>query len=177
MKPRIPTWRLCVTSLAAIPLAMAALPIYVNVPTFYAQVIGLNLGAIGMLLLLARLFDALQDPLLGYWSDRTRDQRIGRFNVGRFIWLILGAPLLAIAMLGLFNPPALSAAQMSWWLVAMLLLVYTAFSMVQISYQAYGAEISNDANERTRITAFREGFGLIGVFLGAALPQIVPPTV
>ena len=171
-KPVSP-WRLCAMSLAAIPLAMAALPIYVNVPAFYAQVIGLNLGAIGALLLLARIFDAVQDPLLGYWSDRTRDRRFGPLVTGRFIWLIIGAPLLAVAMLGLFAPPALSTAAMSWWLVAMLLLVYTAFSMVQISYQAYGAEVSSDPIERTRITAFREGFGLLGVFVAAALPQVL----
>jgi Na+/melibiose symporter-like transporter len=155
-------------SLASIPLAMAALPIYVNVPKFYADVIGVSLTAIGGLLLAARVFDAIQDPLLGYWSDRTRHTKWGRF-----VWVAAGAPLLAASMLGLFNPPALSANLMMWWLVAMLLVVYTAFSMLQISYQAYGAEISDDPVERTRVVSFREGFGLIGVFLAAALPQIL----
>ena len=146
---RVSVWRLIAYSLAAIPLAMAALPIYVNVPKFYADVIGLNLIAIGGLLLAARVFDAVQDPLLGYWSDRTRDTRFGRF-----IWVAAGAPLLALSMLGLFNPPSLSAQGMMWWLVAMLLVVYTAFSMLQISYQAYGAEISDDPTERTRVVSF-----------------------
>ena len=165
---RASTWRLIAYSLAAIPLAMAALPIYVNVPKFYADVIGLNLMAIGGLLLAARVFDALQDPLLGYWSDRTRDTR-----VGRYVWVAAGAPLLAASMLGLFNPPSLAPNLMMWWLMAMLLVVYTAFSMLQISYQAYGAEISDDPVERTRVVSFREGFGLIGVFLAAALPQVL----
>ena len=74
---RVSTWRLVAYSLAAIPLAMAALPIYVNVPKFYADVIGVSLSAIGGLLLAARVFDAVQDPLLGYWSDRARDSRFG----------------------------------------------------------------------------------------------------
>ncbi len=165
---RTSTWRLVAYSLAAIPLAMAALPIYVNVPKFYADVIGLNLIAIGGLLLAARIFDAIQDPLLGYWSDRTRDTRYGRY-----VWVAAGAPLLAVSMLGLFNPPSLAPNLMMWWLVAMLLVVYTAFSMLQISYQAYGAEISDDPIERTRVVSFREGFGLIGVFLAAALPQVL----
>jgi glycoside/pentoside/hexuronide:cation symporter, GPH family len=147
---------------------MAALPIYVNVPKFYADVVGLNLAVIGFLLLATRAFDAIQDPLLGYWSDRSRDRR-----GGRFIWLWIGAPLLAISMVGLFRPPTLSPSAMAWWLVLMLLIVYTAYSMVQISYQAYGAEISDDPVERTRVTSFREGFGLIGVILAAALPQIL----
>jgi len=154
--------------LTSIPLAMAALPIYVHVPKFYADAMGLNLMAIGGLLLAARIFDALQDPLLGYWSDCTRDK-----PVGRFVWVGIGAPLLAMSMLGLFNPPHIHADLAAWWLIAMLLLVYTSFSMMQISYQAYGAEISMDPVERTRVTAFREGMGLAGVFLAAALPQIL----
>ena len=165
---RLSAWRLSAYGLASIPLAMAALPIYVNVPKFYSDVIGLNLAVIGGLLLAARLFDAIQDPLLGYWSDLTRDSQWGRH-----IWLMAGTPLLALSMLGLFNPPALSQTMMMWWLMAMLLVVYTAFSMIQISYQAVGAELSDDKIERTRVTSYREGFGLIGVFLAAALPQVL----
>ena len=147
---------------------MAALPIYVHVPKFYADVLGLNLIAIGGLLLAARVFDAIQDPLLGYWSDLARDRR-----AGRMLWVALGTPFLALGMLGLFRPPAWDAAALTWWLIAMLMLVYTAFSMVQISYQAYGAEISDHPLQRTRVTSFREGLGLVGVFLAAALPEIL----
>lgn len=165
---RISAWRLFAYGLTAVPLAMAALPIYVHVPKFYADVMGLNLIAIGGLLLAARLFDAVQDPLLGYWSDLTRGQR-----GGRWIWVVLGTPFLALGMLGLFRPPHWDAAALTWWLIAMLMLVYSAFSMVQISYQAYGAEISDHPVERTRVTSYREGLGLIGVFFAAALPEVL----
>lgn len=151
-----------------LPLAMAALPIYVHVPKFYADTLGLSLASIGFLLLLARAFDAVQDPLLGYWSDRTR--QTGR---GRGVWIGVGAPLLALGMVGLFVPPDLSTTGLSVWLVLMLLVVYTAYSMITISYQAHGAEMSADPNERTRIVSFREGLGLVGVFLAAALPEIL----
>lgn len=161
-------WRLLAYGLTALPLAMAALPIYVHVPKFYADVMGLNLAAIGGLLLAARIFDAVQDPLLGYWSDCTREWR-----QGRMLWVVLGTPLLALGMVGLFRPPAWDVAALTWWLIAMLMLVYLAFSMVQISYQAYGAEISDDADERTRVTSYREGLGLLGVFLAAALPELL----
>jgi glycoside/pentoside/hexuronide:cation symporter, GPH family len=164
---RVPTWRLAAYGMTGIPLAMAAIPIYVNVPKFYADVMGLNLAAIGGLLLAARIFDAVQDPLLGHWSDLVRDKPLGRY-----LFVAAGTPVLALAMLGLFMPPTLSPIGLSWWLVAMLLLVYTAFSAMQISYQAHGAEISADPRERTRITAFREGLSLVGVFLAAALPQV-----
>lgn len=165
---RLPVPRLLAYGGLGLPLAMAALPIYVHVPKFYADTLGLSLASIGFLLLLARAFDAIQDPLLGYWSDRTR--QTGR---GRGVWIGVGAPLLALGMIGLFVPPELSASGLSVWLVLMLLVVYTAYSMITISYQAHGAEMSADANERTRIVSFREGLGLIGVFLAAALPEIL----
>lgn len=160
--------RLLAYGLTSIPLAMAALPIYVHVPKFYSESLGLDLVSIGGLLLAARIFDAVLDPLLGYWSDLARDR-----PAGRFAFIALGAPVLAMGMLGLFNPPQFIGDWLPWWLLGMLLLVYTAFSMMQISYQAYGAEISSDPVERTRITAFREGMGLAGVLLAAALPQVL----
>ena len=101
-------------------------------------------------------------------SDRYRESRFGRM-----LWVIVATPFLAAGMYGLFNPPQWDQSVMAWWLVAMLFLVYTAFSTVQISYQAYGAEISDDALERTRVTSWREGLGLLGVFLAAALPEIL----
>ncbi len=165
---RIPSWRLAAYGALAVPLAMAALPIYVHVPKFYADTLGLDLTAIGGLLLVARLLDAVQDPLLGHWSDRTRDA--GR---GRAIWVLIGTPLLALGMVGLFRPPDWTGQALGGWFLGMLVLVYLAFSMVQISYQAHGAEVSDHPLERTRVTAFREGLGLIGVFLAAALPQVL----
>ena len=63
-----------------LPLAMAALPIYVHVPKFYADTLGLSLAGVGAILLAARIVDAVQDPLLGWWSDRSalaRRQPVG----------------------------------------------------------------------------------------------------
>jgi Na+/melibiose symporter-like transporter len=57
------------------PLAMVALPVYVLVPKFYADLTGLALGIIGAILLGARLLDAFVDPLLGAWVDAGRRHR------------------------------------------------------------------------------------------------------
>jgi Na+/melibiose symporter-like transporter len=149
-----------------LPLAMAALPIYVHVPKFYADTLGLSLAGVGAILLAARLVDAVQDPFLGWWSDRRRAR-----GGSRWAFVGAGAPLLALGMAGLFNPPAAGPGALGWWLVANLVLVYTAYSLVTVSYQAHGAEIADDVAERTRVTAWREGFALGGVFLAAALPE------
>jgi Na+/melibiose symporter-like transporter len=144
---------------------MAALPIYVHVPKFYSD-LGLDLAAVGGLLLVARLADAFIDPLLGLWSDRSRKWEHGR------LWFVgAGMLLLAAGMFALFNP-LVGTEHLAWWLMLSLTLVYLGFSMASVSYQAYGAELSADLHERTRITAAREGLSVIGVLLAAALPEI-----
>jgi Na+/melibiose symporter-like transporter len=165
---RASAWRLAAYGSLGMPLAMAALPIYVHVPKFYADTMGLSLASVGGLLLAARAFDAVQDPLLGWWSDRRR-----ACPGGRWMFVAVGAPLLALGMVGLFDPPVRDPAALGFWLIASLLLVYTAFSLVTVSYQAYGAEISDDRTERTRVTAWREGFALAGVFVAAVLPEVL----
>lgn len=162
----IATRHLLAYAALGVPLAMAALPIYVLVPNFYTGTLGLELGLVGVILLLARSLDALQDPVLGYLSDRTR-QRGGT----RLRWVAAGIPLLAVGMWGLLTPPALTSTALAGWLVLTLVVTYLGFSMVSVSYQALGAELSSDRLERTRVTAWREGLALIGVFVAAALPE------
>ncbi len=148
----------------ALPLAMAALPVYIVAPKFYADDLGLGLAVTGLVLLGARLVDTLQDPLLGHWADRWFDGRRGPL-------IAVSAPPLALGFVGLFNPPAWDGLALAVWLALMLVLIYSAFSLATIAYQAWGAELSTDPHERTRITAFRESLSLVGVLLAAALPQ------
>ncbi len=61
----------------AIPLAALTLPLYVLVPTFYTETLGLPLASVGFALLIVRLFDAVNDPLIGWAGDRFRP-RFGR---------------------------------------------------------------------------------------------------
>ncbi len=157
--------RLAAYGVLGLPLAMAALPIYVHVPKYYADTLGLPLAAVGAILLAARLLDAVEDPLFGWWSDRARAR--GR---SRWAFVAAGVPLLALGMAGLFNPPAASGPALAAWLAASLVVVYTGYSLVTVSYLAHGAEITDDPAGRTRVTAWREGFSLVGVFLAAALP-------
>ena len=156
---RVPALRLAAYGILGFPLAMAALPIYVHVPHFYADTLGLSLASVGGLLLAARFLDAVQDPLLGWWSDRRRDRR-----GGRWVFVIAGAPLLALGMVGLFNPPDWPGSRLGIWLIANLIIVYLAYSLVTISYQAYGAEISGrprGAHARDRVARRRRAAGRV----------------
>ena len=148
-------------ALLGLPLAFAALPLYVYAPKFYAG-LGLSLGAAGALLLAARLADAFIDPWLGTWSDRVQQRK-------RFIALFL-LPLGA-GMVMLFHPQLASEAGLALWFGVSLVVVYLGFSAASIAYQAWGACITSDAHQRTVVTASREGLGLAGVVLASLLPQ------
>lgn len=152
----------------AFPLAMAALPVYVHVPKLYADDLGLSLSLVGAILLAARLLDAVQDPLLGWWSDRSAGMGSGR---RRFV--VAALPLLGVGVLGLFNPPSLGAGALAIWLTVCLVVVYLGFSMASISYYALGAELSTDYHERTRVTAARGVLAVGGVLAAAVLPALL----
>jgi Na+/melibiose symporter-like transporter len=163
---RLSSRQLLAYAFFALPLAMAALPVYVHAPKLYSEELGLSLATIGAILLACRLLDALQDPLLGYLSDRLSARPLGRNLL--ILWAL---PPLAVGFFALFNVPALGAHATMLWLTASLVLVYLGFSMASISYYARGAELSQDYHERTRITAARGALAVTGVLIAAALPQ------
>ncbi|MEP7330090.1 MAG: MFS transporter [Betaproteobacteria bacterium] len=150
--------------LLGMPLAMAALPLYVHLPKFYGGNLGVSLTTLGVVLLLLRLGDGLLDPLLGVWSDRASSRkRLIAFSI----------PVLALGMIALFAPPVRGEAALLGWLSGAMALVYFAFSLATINHNAWGAELSADPVERTRITAVRESLALIGVVLASIAPAIL----
>lgn len=147
-----------------LPLAMAMLPIYVLVPNFYAADLGLGLALTGSVLFLARLLDTVQDPWLGRLIDR-------RSPRGWTCLLASSALLLSLAMAALLVPPALDSLALAVWLGASLALAYTLHSLLNITYLAWGARLSDQLDVRTRVAAWREGAGLLGVVLASVLPS------
>ncbi|MBS0347623.1 MAG: MFS transporter [Proteobacteria bacterium] len=143
-----------------LPLAFAALPIYVHVPRYYVETTGLDLALLGAILLGARLLDALVDPWLGWLADRWPRRRMLAFALLPF----------TLGFVALLNPQPSSPAL---WLLGSLGLTYLGFSAASVAYQAWGAALGGDSALRTRLTAAREGFGLVGVMLAAALPGLL----
>ncbi len=150
--------------LFGMPLAMAALPLYVHLPKFYGDHLGVPLAALGGVLLALRLADGVLDPLLGAWSDRARSRK----------WLIaLAVPLLAVGMVALFMPQTAAPIGLLVWLGVALAVVYAAFSVATINHSAWGAELAWDPVERTRITAVREGLALTGIVIASIAPALI----
>lgn len=151
-----------------LPLAMALLPVYVHTPKFYAETLGVPLAIVGLVLFATRLFDALLDPVLGWWSDRVHAR-----GGSRYVFVLAAVPFLALGVVGLFHPIKADATVTTVWLAICLLLTYIGFSMGAISYFSIGAELSEDYHERTKVTAARSVMGVIGVLIAAALPEVL----
>lgn len=145
----------------ALPLAFAGMPLYVHAPDYYATDFGASLSIMGIILLLLRFFDAIQDPLIGYFSDKFQKQRI-------FV-IISSAAMLVVSFAMLFQPKQEYALI---WFCIFMLLATTAFSTLSINLNALGSLWSKDKNQQTRITGYREGFGLVGLLLAVLLPSI-----
>ena len=151
--------------LLGLPLAFVALPLYVHLPHVYASRYGMSLATLGLVLLLARLFDAVTDPWLGRLGDRLHARSPRRVLVAG----ALSALVLVLGMAMLFFPPW-ARPDDPVALLAVLMLTCLAFSLLAISHQSWGARLGGDEVQRTRIVAWREGAGLLGVVLASVLP-------
>lgn len=163
--PRAPQGRalFCYGALRA-PLALLELPLFVMLPAFYGRDAGLSLALVGLVLFAARALDAIADPLLGAWIDRTRAKRDYRG------WIVLALAPLAFGFVALLHPPqGGSSLLLAAWLAALSTLTYLAWSTITIAHQAWGAELGGDAATRVRVTGWREACGLAGVLLSALL--------
>ncbi|MDG2061182.1 MAG: MFS transporter [SAR86 cluster bacterium] len=149
----------------ALPLAMIGYPIAIWLIPFYSEVTKFPLALLADILLFARFTDVITDPVIGHLSDSTNTP-FGR----RKPWILLGLPLMMISVYFLFSP--LENLSIYYFLI-FIVLMYLGSTLIGISYNAWGAEISPVYHERSRITAGREVFTLIGLLLSALIPLAV----
>lgn len=147
--------------LPSLPTTILTLPLFVVLPTFYAQDLGLGLGLVGAILLGSRIWDAVSDPLVGILSDHI-NTRWGR----RRPWMVLGAPIALVSLWFLLVPGEnVGGGYLLGWTIAL----YIGGTMILIPYNAWGAEISGHYHERARVTSFRQIFVLAGGITAAVL--------
>lgn len=144
----------------AIPLAMLGLPLYIYLPTYYAQHVGLSVTLVGLILFFSRLTDVITDPIVGVYSDRF-ESKYGK----RKPLMFFGAIVLAISFYALVHAPQVYT---ELWLLIFSILVYLGWSLISIPYLAWSAEITPLYHEKTRLSAARETFTIVGA-LGALL--------
>lgn len=162
---RLPLSLLSAYGFMAFPLAAGFIVLQVMVPTHYAETTALSLSTIGTIMLLARLWDTVTDPLIGYLSDKT-PQKLGR----RRIWIVGSVPLICLSIYYLFNPrPDVGIGYLICWT----LIIYAAGTMAIVPMNAWGAELSPDYRQRSRITGVRAAFGLTGTMAALMVPALL----
>ncbi|GAB6040770.1 MFS transporter [Endothiovibrio diazotrophicus] len=164
-------WRLTLPQLLAfaavgLPMAVASLPFTLFLPNYYTAQMGLGLSLVGGLLLAGRVLDVVTDPLMGMLSDR-----VALLGTHRKSWFYLAMPVTAFSLWQVFQPPAgVGPLYLLGWSV----LFYLGWTMMQIPYQSWGAELSPDYHERSRIRGAMEVFTVGGTVLAAGMPLLAP---
>lgn len=151
------------TGFAAV-LSGAGLPIYIYAPKYYADSYGVSLAALGTLLFGLRLLDVVQDPVLGWISERLRD--------GKRLAVAGAALLLTLSMLGLFaiDPPIPPL----WWFGLTITGLFSAFSFLTITFYAQGVSKADTIQGgHIRLAAWRESGALLGVCIAAVTPTLL----
>jgi GPH family glycoside/pentoside/hexuronide:cation symporter len=145
-------------------LSGAGLPIYIYAPKFYADSYGVSLTTLAVVLFGLRLFDVVQDPALGWLSER-----LGQL---RGIAVIAAGGIMAASMIGLFAvEPRIAPAL---WFALTLIGLFTTFSFLTINFYAQGiAKAGMIAGGHTRIAAWRETGALLGVCVAAVMPTLL----
>jgi GPH family glycoside/pentoside/hexuronide:cation symporter len=165
---RVPLPKKIAYAAPAFFLAVVGIPIYVYIPKFYTDAVGVNIAVLGYILFSVRIFDALTDPALGYLSDRTRT-RMGR----RRPYIGVGSVFVALTMFLLFNPPRVSASLETVWFAGCIYALFLCWTAVVVPYESLGPEITFDYNERTNLFGMRDGFLIAGTLAAASSPAVV----
>jgi GPH family glycoside/pentoside/hexuronide:cation symporter len=174
---RVPLAKKLAYAAPAFALAIVGIPVYVYIPKFYTDVVGVNIAMLGYLLLAVRLFDAVTDPAIGFLSDKTHT-RFGR----RRPYIAIGVIFLSLSMYLLFNPPAVSPILETIWFGVTIFCLFLFWTAIVVPYESLGPEITFDYDERTTLLGMRDGALIAGTLAAASSPAAVawgfglPPT-
>ncbi|TVQ25898.1 MAG: MFS transporter [Spirochaetaceae bacterium] len=136
---------------------------------FLTDVMGVRPALAGLVVLIARGWDAVSDPVMGMITDRTRT-RMGR----RRPYFLLGMPFIVLSFVFLWYPAGFAAewARFSYALVTYLFFS-TVITMVMIPYNALASELTLDYGERSRLTAYRLAFSELSTIICALVPLLI----
>ncbi|WP_323588273.1 MFS transporter [Aliarcobacter butzleri] len=142
-----------------IPIAFLGFPLYIYLPTFYVENIGLGVGIVGAILLVARLLDMIADPFIGRFCDIYNK----KFNI-----IFISSIFLVFGLFFLIKPIFYS----SLWLFLFSILTYISYSFVLIPYLSLNSILSNNEQENTKLAFSREIFIIVGVLISLLIPYI-----
>jgi Na+/melibiose symporter-like transporter len=162
-RTHMPVRQLFFYGFIGLPLAMGGLPIFVHIPPLFTGYYGISMGSIAAAMIAIRILDAVADPFIGHFSDR-----YGSSLPRQRLLICIGAVLLALGLWGFALPWPKEYAV--YCFAAVLAVCALSYSLTMINALALGASLSKGYQEQNRISAWREGFSLIGVLIASSLP-------
>ena len=138
-------------------------------PGYVALAVGLPAKTAGLIIMIARVFDAVSDPVMGFFSDRLRV----RFGTRRGS-LLVSAPLIVLSMFLMFYPYSNPSQSARFWMVlASYIFFYAVQTSIMIPYFSLSSELTEDYNDRARMTAVRLGFSIFSSIVCVAVPGMI----
>jgi len=166
--PKLPIWTKLAYGAGDMGAGMTSNLIAFSFLIFLTEVAGINPLAAGTVLLIGKVWDAVNDPLVGVLSDRTQT-RWGR----RYPWILLSALPFGITFFLMWLVPGGSSGFRFWYYVITSVLFQIFFTTANLPYTTLTAELTQDYDERTDLTSFRLGFSLVGAISALALGLVI----
>lgn len=161
-KIKLKTKDILIYGILGIPIAFLGFPLYIYLPTFYVENIGLSVGLVGFILLIARLFDMFLDPFIGRFCDIYKS----KFNI-----ILFFSTFLVLGLFFLIKPLYYNF----FWLFFFSFFTYISYSFVLISYLSLNSVLGNISNSQinnTKLAFSREIFIILGVLISLLLPYL-----
>jgi GPH family glycoside/pentoside/hexuronide:cation symporter len=135
---------------------------------FFTNVAGMKPALAGSVLLIAKISDAINDPIIGVLSDRT-NSRWGR----RYPWMVAGALPFGVFFVMQWLVPTSNQWGLFFYYVAIAIMFNLFYTAVNLPYTAMTPELTQDYNERTSLNSFRFAFSIGGSIVSLIAAQII----
>lgn len=136
---------------------------------FYVDKLGLGIGLATLARTIFLIWDAANNPLMGYWSDRTRT-RLGR----RRPWVFGAIPVFMLTFVMVFSPPGgLGQTGLFAWFLTALLLFEAAATVLWVNYGALFPELYRGDRMRAKASAIQQGYQVVALLIGSALTPVL----
>lgn len=139
---------------------------------YYVDILGLNAAVAGILWTVYGFWNAINDPLMGQLSDRTRT-RMGR----RVPYVFFGAIPLGLSFFFLWTPPTQSPWMLAAYFLALLFIFDTIYSLTMIAYNALFPEVAPTLRDRVDLSATREILATVALLLAFILAPILADSI
>ena len=149
------------------PAICANIQLFFLLP-FFTNVVGLPADIAGSILMIGKISDAVNDPIIGVMSDRTVHPW-GR----RYPWMVFGAIPFGVLFCLQWIVPSTNQSFLFWYYVVIAVLFNIAYTVVNLPYAALTPELTQDFDERTSLNSFRFAFSIGGSILSLVIVKLI----